>query len=230
MRALLYDIHGNLHALDAVLAEARSAGAESYVLGGDYAFAGAWPKETIERLRELNAVWIRGNGERWVGKPGDAPDVTFIQRAIAYCRGQLGEQIADDLAALPEQAELDGVLFCHASPRSDLETFMPTPAETDEEMLAGVELPVLVFGHSHLQFRREAHDRLLVNPGSVGMPCDGDRRAAYALWSGDTDFELRRVEYDWAAYVRDVREQLTVTLGNTVETLVRRLERAAFVD
>ena len=68
MLALLYDIHGNLPALEAVLADAGDV--EGFVLGGDYAVAGAWPRETVERLKELeNATWIRGNVDRWAGDP-----------------------------------------------------------------------------------------------------------------------------------------------------------------
>jgi diadenosine tetraphosphatase ApaH/serine/threonine PP2A family protein phosphatase len=75
---------------------------------------------------------------------------------------------------------------------------------------------------------REAEDgRLLVNPGSVGLPFDGDRRAAYALWAGGRDFELRRVEYDSDAYAAAVRERMAETLGPAVETLARRVEQAA---
>jgi hypothetical protein len=91
MRALLYDIHANLPALEAVLADAEAAGADSYVLGGDYAFAGAWPSETVAVLRELDALSIRGNGERWTADVEEAPELDLVRRAIAYCRRELGE-------------------------------------------------------------------------------------------------------------------------------------------
>ena len=83
MLALLYDIHGNLPALEAVLEDAGAHGAERYLLGGDYALFGGWPHETVERLRGLNADWIRGNGERWTAAPVDAPDDKIVQGAIA---------------------------------------------------------------------------------------------------------------------------------------------------
>ena len=69
-----------------------------------------------------------------------------------------------------------------------------------------------------------------MNPGSVGMPFDGDRRAAYALWRGGDGFELRRVAYDADAYVEQLRQRLSTSLAEAVETLVRRLEQAAFVN
>ena len=71
MLGVLYDIHGNLPALDAVLEETQLAGADRYLLGGDYALFGAWPAETVARLRELDATWIRGNVDRWVDDPGE---------------------------------------------------------------------------------------------------------------------------------------------------------------
>ncbi len=74
MRALLYDIHGNLPALEAVVKDARAAGATEFVLGGDYAMTGAWPVETVKALEKLDAGWIRGNTERWLEEPFDAPD------------------------------------------------------------------------------------------------------------------------------------------------------------
>ena len=90
MIGLLYDIHGNLPALTAVLADATDQGADSYLLGGDYALFGGWPAETVVRLRELDAVaWIRGNGERWTAHPGDAPEAVHEPIAAAV-RGEHG--------------------------------------------------------------------------------------------------------------------------------------------
>ena len=110
-------------------------------------------------------------------------------------------------------------------------TFMPEPTGGDHQLLAHTDAEVVIFGHSHLQFSREAEGgRLLVNPGSVGLPFDGDRRAAYALWHGGREFELRRVDYDSDGYARQVRERMGETLGPTVETLVRRIEQAAPVS
>jgi diadenosine tetraphosphatase ApaH/serine/threonine PP2A family protein phosphatase len=109
-------------------------------------------------------------------------------------------------------------------------SFTPEPSPADDELVAAGDPEVIVFGHTHVQFVRKAGERTLVNPGSVGMPFDGDRRAAYALWRGGADFELVRVEYDWEAYVRDLREWLGPALGDAAGTLVRRVEEAAFVN
>jgi putative phosphoesterase len=231
-QALLYDVHGNLPALEAVLADAAGAGAERFVLGGDYALFGAFPSETVERLRKLDATWIRGNTDRWLVEDTDAPDRPEVQLSLTYCRDLLGEAVSRELASLPATAELDDSLFCHASPLSDMDTFLAEPEsdEAEREMLAGATQDVIVFGHSHLQFERELDGRLLVNPGSVGLPFDGDHRAAYAIWRGGRDFDLRRVEYDVATYVVEVLERMGVTLGDSVGTLMRRLEQAAFVN
>src|SRR6187200_2877763 len=118
--ALLYDVHGNLPALEAVLEDAGDA--EEFLLGGDYATAGAWPRETVERLRELdNATWIRGNADRWLVDRHDAP--MAMHDIAARTAELLGDQLASELAGLPEQTERGDTLFCHASPHSDMQSF-----------------------------------------------------------------------------------------------------------
>jgi predicted phosphodiesterase len=197
MLAILYDIHGNLPALEQVLRDAESDGAERYLLGGDYGTPSPLPLETLERLRELpEAIWIRGNGERWlVEPPSDRPEVLEVYERF---RGHVPEKEVERLYALPTQAELDGVLYVHGSPLSDDESFAPEPQEGEERLLAGVRERTIVFGHSHLQFRRAGPNSTdLINPGSVGMPLDGDRRAAWALRTDAGEIEFRRVEYDW---------------------------------
>jgi diadenosine tetraphosphatase ApaH/serine/threonine PP2A family protein phosphatase len=201
MLAILYDIHGNRPALDAVLADARGRGADRFLLGGDYSAFGAWPVECVALLRELGdrATWIRGNWERWQAEPGAVPDAAVIQGAAVAVRAALGPALVASLAALPTSAIVGDTLFVHASPVSDVEPFGPDPdPESDDRLLAGVTQPRVVFGHSHLQFRRAAANGAeLVNPGSVGLPWDGDARAAYAL-AGDAGGapELLRVDYD----------------------------------
>jgi diadenosine tetraphosphatase ApaH/serine/threonine PP2A family protein phosphatase len=193
--AVLYDIHGNLVALDEVLKDADSMGAEAYLLGGDFASWSPWPLQTIERLRGLpSTTWIRGNGERWLREPpADRPDVA---RELAELDSGLGRE-EGWLYSLQVQVELDGVLYVHGSPLSDVESFPAEPGEDDERMLNGVRDTTVVFGHSHLQFERPGpNGTTLINPGSAGMPLDGDVRAAYALRHDDGRFEFRRVEYD----------------------------------
>jgi predicted phosphodiesterase len=191
---ILYDIHGNLPALERVLDEAGGLDIDRWLLGGDYGTPSPWPDETLARLKELpNATWIRGNGERWLREPPeDRPEVMEVYRLFSY-----DDELVDWLFSLPPQAELDGILYTHGSPLSDVDSFPPQPSDDDERMLAGVSDKTIVFGHSHQQFRRAGPNGTnLVNPGSVGMPLDGDVRAAWATWDGD--FEFRRTEYDVA--------------------------------
>jgi len=191
---VLYDIHGNLPALEAVLAEADELGVDRWLLGGDYGTPSPWPLQTLARLKELEpATWIRGNGERWLREPpADRPEV---MESYELFTGGLPEDVVDWLYNLPAQAELDGVLYVHGSPLSDVESFAPDREEDEARLLAGVRDRLIVFGHSHQQFRRPGPEGTeLLNPGSVGMPLDGDSRAAWATF--DDDFTLRRTEYD----------------------------------
>jgi diadenosine tetraphosphatase ApaH/serine/threonine PP2A family protein phosphatase len=205
--AVLYDVHGNLPALEAVIADAEAAGADGWFLGGDYALFGGWPAETVERLRALErATWIRGNGERWTADPGAAPDNPIVPGAVAAARAALGDDTVDDLASLPFSLPCDGILVCHGSPLSDIDSFAPDDGARDDELLAGTEARRVLFGHTHLPFTRVSAGGVeLVNPGSVGMPFDGDPRASYALLGDDGRFSHRRVEYDFAASAARVR-------------------------
>jgi len=124
--------------------------------------------------------------------------------------------------SLPPQAELDGILYVHGSPLADDDSFAAEPQKGEERLLAGVHDRTIVFGHSHLQFRRPGPDRTdLVNPGSAGMPLDGDRRAAWATWDGD--FTFRRTEYDAEAAAAAYRSMG----GDFGEFAARRLERGS---
>src|SRR4051794_25039491 len=215
--ALLYDIHGNLPALEAVLGDAEDA--DEFLLGGDYATAGAWPRETVERLRELDhATWIRGNADRWLAERHDAPSP--MDEIAARTAERLGDELVAELVELPELTEMGDTLYCHASPGSDMQSFGAEPGPLDSELLEGVNAGRVVFGHTHVQFRRESNGIELLNPGSVGMPWDGDHRAAYAAIDGDR-VELRRVEYDWEAAVKAVRDRVG-------ELPARRMELARF--
>ena len=200
MIALLYDIHGNLPALEAVLADARGRGADEWIVGGDLAVFGPWPAETIGRLRELaDAHWLRGNVERWCANPDEAPEP--MRAAMPVYQEILGEALVLELAALPPSIAVGDDTRCwHASPVSDVRSFFPEPAPDEAELLDGVTERRLVFGHTHVPFRRTSEGGVeLVNPGSVGMPLDGDPRASYALLHEDGELEHRRVAYDHAA-------------------------------
>ena len=166
--AALYDVHGNLPALEAVLTEVDREHVDAIVFGGDIA-AGPFPRETVDLVRSLDAVCIRGNADWRDGEWG----------AHQWVWDQLNEEAAEWLKTLPEQAVLDGIFFCHATPRSDIE--IVTPATADEsllEMLAGVEETLVVAGHTHMQQHRRVDRWRFVNPGSVGRPYE-DAPGAY---------------------------------------------------
>jgi diadenosine tetraphosphatase ApaH/serine/threonine PP2A family protein phosphatase len=219
--AVLYDIHGNTAALEAVLADAEAVGADRYLLGGDYGTPSPAPEETLDRLRELpNATWIRGNGERWLREPPlDRPEVMEVYEHLS---SGVPDHEVEWLYGLPERAELDGILYVHGSPVSDVESFAPQPEDEEERLLGDVRDRTIVFGHSHQQFRRPGpRGTDLVNPGSVGMPLDGDVRAAWATWSGD--FEFRRTEYDVERAAAAYRSMG----GDFGEFAARRIERGS---
>jgi predicted phosphodiesterase len=179
--AALYDVHGNLPALEAALDAADAAGADALLVGGD-AVLGPMPRETLDRLLALGprARFIRGNCDRIVVEAYDGDPLTrlppAVRELVVWAAAQLDRSHRDFLAALPETlAEtVPGVgplLFCHASPRSDEEIFTArTPAARIAPMLEGVAEPLVVCGHTHMQFDREVNGVRLVNAGSVGMP------------------------------------------------------------
>ena len=181
-----------------------------YLIGGDVALFGPWPEATVARLRELApATWIRGNGERWTADPDAAPEPVRRRDRAPRARRSATTLVAE-LDALPESAPLgDGTRAWHGSPVSDVRSFVPEPADDEAELLDGVAERRLVFGHTHLPFARTSAvgGIELVNPGSVGMPFDGDHRAAYALLHDDGTIEHRRVAYDHAAVPAALRER-----------------------
>jgi diadenosine tetraphosphatase ApaH/serine/threonine PP2A family protein phosphatase len=220
--AVLYDIHGNLASLEAVLAEAEQIGVTSYLLGGDYAAVGPWPRETTQLLETLPAVVrIRGNVERWLLEEPEVPPEAqaLLTAAFAAARESLGGALIERLYSLPERAELDGMVVCHGSPLSDIASFAPHQQAGEESMLAGEAERTVLFGHSHRQFRRPGpNGTTLVNPGSVGAPLDRDTRAAWALYE-DGEIEFRRTEYDVERAVAQMR-----TYGDWAVPIVHRLK------
>ena len=221
MLAILYDIHGTLPALEAVLDEA-SQEADAWLLGGDYGTPSPWPRETLELLRALEpATWIRGNGERWLfERPADRPEVG--EAYDEFVPGSLPEEELRWLYDLPPQVELDGVLYVHGCVGRDDDSFAREPQPEDEARCGSVHDRTIVFGHSHVQFRRDGpNGNHLLNPGSVGMPLDGDVRAAWAVRGDDGEFEFRRTEYDIEKAAAGWRK-LGGEFGNFVAARVER--------
>lgn len=193
--AVLADIHGVLPALEAVLAEPDVVAADKIVLLGDM-LAGPMPVETLDRLLSLGsrAVWVRGNADRELAASARGTGKFVPDPIFPWAARQLRPADLPVLDALPLTVSLDGVLFCHATPRDDTEiVLVDSPLERWAEVLDGVTEETVVCGHTHMPFVRLADRRLVVNPGSVGMPY-GARGAHWALL-GD-GVRLRRTVYD----------------------------------
>ncbi len=175
---------------------------DAVVVGGD-AVPGPFAGETLARLDALSVPvhWVRGNGEREVaeaiGAPAAAPD-DWAARTAAITAAELGDDRALALGELALTVQLDGVLFCHASPRRDDEMLTRlSPPERWEQALAGVPAELVVAGHTHQQDDRLVGGVRFVNAGSVGLPYEGDGAARW-LWIADGEPELRQTTYDAA--------------------------------
>jgi predicted phosphodiesterase len=199
--AAIYDVHANLPAVEAVLAEVPEDA--TIVLGGDYVY-GPFPAETLARLRGLGerAVWLRGNCDRELSEPGTGPASLDV---LDWVRERLsGKQIAF-LLGLPASvtlrvAGLGEVFFCHATPHNDVDFFTDvTPDERLAPVFADVPAAAIVCGHSHLQFERFVGDKRVINAGSVGMAYEDEPGAYWALL-GPT-VELRRSRFTPASLV-----------------------------
>lgn len=224
--AVLSDTHGNLLALDAVLADLDSAEPlDEIIMAGDFAFGGPFPAECIERIRERGLRAVRGNTDEFIvevatdsarpaqnveGGQRHGPQQIEIDR---WAVDRLtGEQI-DYLAALPLQITISGpdcgpLAIVHATPWS---THPPVgdgaPEAAARQMLDAGSGRALGYGHIHVQYQRRVDGRLLAAVGSVGLPFDGDRRAAYAVFTSTADgweVEFRRVSYDVDAVIEQV--------------------------
>jgi putative phosphoesterase len=202
--AAIYDIHGNLPALEAVLQEIRQAGPDRVVVGGDV-LPGPMPRESLECLLNLDVPvdFIRGNGEAAVlahmagMDPGRLPEQA--REAVRWSAEQLPPEYERLLASWPQtlRVEIPGlgnVLFCHATPQNDTDIFTRlTPEERLLPIFEGFDVPVVVCGHTHMPFDRTIGGIRVVNAGSVGMPFG--EPGAYWLLLGP-EVQLRRTQYD----------------------------------
>ncbi len=210
--AALYDIHANLPALEAVLAEPDVVTADLVLVGGD-ALLGPMPAETLALLVALGdrVAWVHGNTEREVAESrGADPDSGGLwERRAAWVAGRLTAAAVAAADAWPATvavpvAGLGPVLFCHGSPRSDEEIVTAiSPPERVKPMLAGVGERTIVCGHTHVQFDRLVSGRRIVNAGSVGMPYEGSPGARFCLLGPDV--ELRCTGYDAEAAAARIR-------------------------
>lgn len=213
--AALYDIHGNLPALNAVLNELEEIKPDIIVIGGDIV-SGPMPGQTLERLFALNTRvhFIRGNGDREVVMAFDGKPLMKMsekgREKTKWVAEQLTQSQRDFLSDLAPTItfhlnELGDVLFCHATPDSDEKIFTPlTPQERLTSIFSDIVQKIVVCGHTHMQFEREVGSVKIVNAGSIGMPF-ADEPGAYWLLIGPTGYEFRRTSYDFEAAAQQIR-------------------------
>ncbi len=230
--AILSDIHGNAVALDAVLADLASRGPfDQVVVAGDLVWSGPRPREVIDRVQAMRAIAIRGNTDAFFDAGFETPDGKEPGRFtthLAWMLEQLGPERTAYLRGLPfghviTPAPGHDLLVVHANPKDMEQAILRRAAEADlDELLMDGDRPslwrapawrALAFGHVHTPFVRTWRERLLVNVSSVGLPMDGDHRAAYAIltWEpasrggGLWRAEHRRVAYPTAVVAHEMR-------------------------
>jgi predicted phosphodiesterase len=215
--ALISDLHGNSIALDAVLADAKRAGADVVACLGDCATLGPDPDGTFDRLRALPGPKILGNHDAFLLDPDlirSYTEAPIVVESVDWARERLTEQDAAFVRGFTDGETLDlgggaTLRLFHGTPRSHMEELLATtPAEQVDEMLDGATATVLAGGHTHLQMLRQHRGLLLVNPGSVGQPFREFAHrgppvilahAEYALvtgTNGGVSVELKRVALD----------------------------------
>jgi putative phosphoesterase len=232
--AAIYDVHGNLPALEAILADLESVSPDLTVVGGDVV-AGPMPAEVLDCLAALggNICFVRGNADREaVAAYDDGPCVEAIdladpaKRTAAYVASKINCGHRDLLASFAERhiveiERLGQVLFCHGSPRSDEEVV--TTATTEgrlREMLTGIAQELVVCGHTHAQFDRRVVGKRVVNAGSVGMPYQGKPVGAFWLLLGASGVSFRRSDYDLDQAARRIRATRYPGAENMAEILL----------
>lgn len=214
--AALYDIHGNLPALDAVLREVRELAVDHVVIGGDV-LLGPMPKECFARVVELDIPksFVSGNCDREVVQRMSGLHTSSglpepVQQSLTWVASQLTPRDRDVVETWQKTVTLDipplgKVLFCHATPQNDVDLFTRlTPESKLLPMFAGVSASVIVCGHTHMQFDRKVGRFRVVNAGSVGMPFADP--AAYWLLLGPDDVVCKRTLYDVHGAAERIRQ------------------------
>ena len=205
--AIVSDVHGNLRAFEAVIADLRHVAPDVVVHGGDLAYGGTHPAEIIDQIRTLGWPGVRGNTDEMLWSPESlrefaaktpqlGPLLGRIQDLIPPTRSSIGEERLRWLEGFPERYEGEGFSLLHASP-GDLWR-APMPNTSDEElrnMYGPLGSAIVVYGHIHRPYIRRVGEVTVANTGSVSQSYDGDRRASYLVIEGDW-VSIRRVEYD----------------------------------
>ncbi len=197
--AVVSDIHGNLTAFEAVLADLRETSPDLILHGGDLADSGSSPVEIVDRIRDLGWQGVVGNTDEMLFglKFPAVPGLADVLREMAEAsRTALGSERLDWLSALPRRQQHGSMSLVHASPESCWRA--PGPAADDAELesvYGPLGQPVAVYGHIHHSYIRRVGAIVVANSGSVSLSYDGDTRASYLLVDDFTPI-VRRVEYD----------------------------------
>ncbi|HTP68317.1 MAG TPA: metallophosphoesterase family protein [Dongiaceae bacterium] len=217
--AVVSDIHGNLTALEAVIADLRHTGADVVLQGGDLAHGGAGPAEVVDRVRELGWAGVRGNTDEMLWAPETLQDFAagappglkklfeMTEEMRMWTCERLGEARVEWLKTMPMVQRCGELAVVHASPDDTWRGPGPESSEAGLQKAFGVlEARVVVYGHIHMPFVRELSGWTVANSGSVSLSYDGDARASYAVVEGER-VEIRRVEYDIEAEVEAMRRE-----------------------
>ena len=215
--AVVSDIHGNLTALEAVIADLKRLGADVVIQGGDVVANGARPAQVLDLIRECGWLGVCGNTDEMLWRPElltelevKTPSKHGLRRILfndiaPRTRELVGEGRLSWLRTLPEQLCFDGITVLHASP-GDLWRAPLSDANDNEliETYAKLKTRVVVYGHIHRPYVRTLNSVTIVNSGSVGLSWDGDRRASYVLLE-DGKCTIRRVDYNIEQEIRELR-------------------------
>jgi putative phosphoesterase len=196
--AVVSDIHGNLTALEAVLADLEDVRPDVVVHGGDLALGGPHPVEVVDRLRELGWPGVLGNTDVVIADERTIPEQArgFMAPAATFGRERLGSERVAWLASLPLEWRGDGVAVVHAVPGDTWPIITADdPDEKLRETYGPLGVPIAVYGHIHHAYVRRVDGLTVANSGCVSLALDGDVRATYAVIE-DGRVEHRRVSYD----------------------------------
>ncbi len=219
--AMISDVHGNLHAFDAVLADVDASGPfDEVIYGGDLVFNGAFPSECVDRLRERGYRAVRGNTDEFLVEmaldgnyqtsvSNDAQRHTpALKELDRWALDRLSVDQIEYLAGFPLRIDVEGpggqrLTICHATPWSAHDTVLAdADIQAARKVLDSVSAQAVAYGHIHVQYQRDVDGRLLCSVGSIGAPFDGDPRAAWAVLTNTGhgwNVEFRRTAYDTEA-------------------------------
>lgn len=239
---LITDIHGNISALESVLAALDHAGVDLILCAGDLVSYGGSDNEVISCIRDRTIPCVTGNYDYAVAwdqasaspRPSSPQTEPLKQAALDWSKTHCSQESRQYLQALPwrQQFVVDetSIEVIHAGPNSLVDWYTPEVPEAIDELTQSIDADVLLLGHTHQAFVNQANDTTVVNPGAVGRSLDGDTRACYALFDTRTsNASLHRVEYDIEHTLSIIREsEMPNEIATMIEQGIRRIEEAVY--